>query len=55
MNFQRRLICAGVPLSVGKYWLGHHDLIHMLPSMALSSDQKLQIVRSNIENFMIEL
>jgi integrase len=55
MNFVHRLILAGVPLGVAKYWLGQHDLLHMMPSLGLSGDQKLEIVRRNIENFMIEL
>jgi integrase len=54
-NFLHRLILAGLPRSVVRYWLGHEDLRHMMAPLGLTDVQKLQIVRRNIDNFMIEL
>jgi integrase len=55
MNFWQRLISSGVPLSIAKYLLGHHGLLQTMPALRLTDDQKLEIVRRNIDNFLIEL
>jgi integrase len=54
-NFLHRLILAGLPRSVVRYWLGHQDLRHMMAPLGLTDVQKLEIVRRNIDHFMIEL
>jgi integrase len=55
LNFVCRLMAAGIPASVVRYCLGHRDLSNIVWNGPPSPEEKLQIVRRNLERFLAEL
>jgi hypothetical protein len=46
---------AGLPLGIVKYVVGHLSERELMPRLGLTTDQKLEIVRRNVEAFLPEL
>jgi integrase len=55
INFACRLMCAGIPIGVVSYCLGCRDISRLFGRLALSPDERLDIVRRNLERFVDEL
>jgi integrase len=55
INFACRLMCAGIPIGVVSYCLGRRDISRLFGRLALSPDERLDIVRRNLERFVDEL
>lgn len=55
LNFEYRLMSTGIPLSIVRYCLGHRDSASLLAHLALTPEEKLAIVRRNLETFVPEL
>ncbi|MGD0939001.1 MAG: hypothetical protein ABR905_04745 [Terracidiphilus sp.] len=54
-NFVSRLMLSGIPLSIVKYCLGQLDSASLMAHLPLTLEQKLAILRRNLENFVPEL
>jgi integrase len=54
LNFVSRLMSSGVPLSIVKYCLGYHDQSALLGHLSLTPGIKREILRRNLENFLLE-
>jgi integrase len=54
-NFMCRLLSAGIPIGVVRYCLAHRDLSWVVRGSPLKSEQRLDIVRRNLERFTEEL
>jgi integrase len=55
MNFAFRLMSSGIPLGIVKYCLGHQDLTMLFGKLSLTPEQKLEIIRRDLESFVPEL
>jgi integrase len=55
MNFAFRLMSSGIPLGIVKYCLGHQDLAMLFGKLSLTPEQKLAIIRRDLESFVPEL
>jgi len=55
MNFVCRVMSAGIPLSLVKYCLGQGDIGMLMGHLTLTPEQKLEILRRNLESFVQEL
>lgn len=55
LNYESRLISAGIPMGIVKYLLGRESLRDSLGELSLTDEQKVQIVRRSVERFLQEL
>ena len=55
MNFVSRLYSAGIPLSIVNYCMGRHNRTMLMAKLSLTNEEKLEILRRNIEKFLPEL
>jgi integrase len=55
LNFECRLISAGIPMGVVKYVLGRESLRSSLGELTLTHEQRMQVARRSLERFLEEL
>jgi integrase len=55
INFACRLMSQGIPVGVVSYCLGHRSRSRLFERLGLSSEERLNIVRRNLERFTDEL
>lgn len=54
LNFVARLMSSRIPASIVKYCLGNCDQSSLLGHLSLTPEQKIEIVRRNLDNFVPE-
>ncbi len=55
LNFECRLVLAGIPMGTVKYVLGRESLGSSLIDLTLTHEQRMQVVRRSLERFLAEL
>lgn len=56
VNLRRgcRIMSSGIPLGIVKYYVGRQDFVLVFGRLSLTPEQKLAIIRRDLESFVPE-